>query len=74
MQTSAADGLHAPAAARFTGSAHVVGVDHDARLVVGEVIVELVGEAHVHQRGDRADAPAGEQAEQIVHAVVGEDA
>ena len=52
---------------------HVVGVDDDAGLVVGEIVFELVGEAHVDQGGDRADPPAGEQAEQIVHAVVGED-
>ena len=52
---------------------HVVGVDHDARLVVGEIVVELVGESHVDQRGDGADPPAGEQAHQIVHAVMGED-
>ena len=52
---------------------HVVGVDHDGRLVIGEIVVELVGKADVDQRGDGADPPAREQADQIVHAVVGED-
>ena len=52
---------------------HVVGVDHDTRLVIGEVVVEFVGEADVDQRRDRADPPAGEQAQQIIHAVMGED-
>jgi hypothetical protein len=52
---------------------HVVGVDDDARFMIGEVVFKLVGEAHVDQGCNRADPPAGEQAEQIVHAVVGED-
>ena len=41
--------------------------------MVAKVIVELVGEAHVDERRDGADAPAGEQRHQVIEAVVGED-
>ena len=52
---------------------HVVGVDDDAGLMVGEVIFEIIGKPHVDQRRDRANAPARKQADQVVHAVVRED-
>lgn len=54
--------------------AQIVGVDHHGRRVIGEVIVQLIGEAHVDERRNRADAPAGEQCHQVVHAVVRHDA
>src|SRR5580704_9678199 len=52
---------------------HVVGLDHDARRVIGKVIVELVHESNVDQRRNGANAPAGKQAEQVIHAVMRED-
>ena len=50
-----------------------MGVDHDARGVIGEVIGKLIGETHVDQRGNCADAPARQQTDHVVHTVVGED-
>jgi hypothetical protein len=53
--------------------AHIVGIDHQARRMVVEIVFEFVGEPHVHQRRDGADAPARKQTDQIVHAIVRED-
>jgi hypothetical protein len=41
--------------------------------MVVEIVFEFVGEPHVHQRRDGANAPTRKQSDQIVHAVVGED-
>src|SRR5258708_5428485 len=52
---------------------HVVGVDHDARRVIGKVIVELVRESYIDQRRNGTDAPARKQAKHVIHTIMRED-
>ena len=52
---------------------HVVGVDHCARRVVGEIVGQFVGKLHVHQRGDGADPPCSQHRHDVVEPVMGED-
>ena len=50
-----------------------MGVDHDLRLVIGEIIVELVGEFDVDQRRDRPQPPGAQHGQDVIQAVMGED-
>ena len=53
--------------------AHIVGVDHQARRMVVEIIFEFVGELHIDQCGDRADTPTGEHPDQVIQPVMRKD-
>ena len=49
------------------------GVERFALVVMDKIIVKLIGKAHVDEGRNSAEPPTGKQAEQIVHAIVGED-
>lgn len=52
---------------------HLVGVDEHARLVIGQIPGEVVGELQVDGGEDRPDPPSAEHDEQVLETVVGED-